>query len=312
MTRGYGLALLAAVLWATIGLFYSALANYGLPLVTIVFFRVAIAASVLLLALVWRRRSWLRLERRDLLLFLAFGLFGVATFYVVYIYAVTLVGVGVSAVLMYTAPVWVMLFGTLFLGERLTWPKGGALLLACGGCVLVARVHDLANVRSNLLGVLTGFAAGFTYGLYTVFSKIAQRRYTTWTTLAYALGLGSLFLLPLQSPTALADALTTPSVLLLLLTLGVVPTLAGGVAFNAALRLLPASEASIIATVEPAIAALLGWAFLGERMEAFQLVGAGMILAAVGVLQWHTARKMPSASQQTLPQDGVYRPTQHH
>ena len=287
--RGYGLALVAAALWATLGLFYRSLAAYGLPPLTIVFFRAVIAALVLFLALGWQRRGWLRLERRDWLLFVPFGLTGVAAFYVVYIYAIDLTGMGVAAVLMYTAPVWVTLFDAILLGERLSRPKCGALLLSCAGCVLVSRVYDLASVRLNLLGILAGLGAGLTYSLYTLFSKVAQRRYTAWTTLAYALGLGALFLLPLQSPADLVHALTTPLLLFWLLALGLLPTLGGGIAFNAALRLVPASNASIIATLEPAVAALLGWAFLGEQLETLQLLGAGLILAAVIILQQEAA-----------------------
>jgi len=162
-------------------------------------------------------------------------------------------------------------------------------LLSCAGCALVSRAYDLAGVRLNLAGILAGLGAGLTYGLYTLFSKIAQRRYTAWTTLTYALGLGTLFLLPLQSLAALARALTTPSLLFWLLILGLVPTLGGGLAFNAALRLVPASNASIVATLEPAIATLLGWAFLGERPDVLQLLGGGLILAAVVILQRKTA-----------------------
>jgi DME family drug/metabolite transporter len=289
--------LLAASLWATIGLFYNALAGSGLPLITIVFCRAAIAATLLFLTIVWRRRSWPRLGLRDWPLFLGFGLVGVAAFYVLYIYAISLNGVGVAAILLYTAPAWVTLIGVLFLGESLTWAKSGALFLACGGCVLVSRIYNLSSVHTNLPGLLTGLGAGITYGLYTVFSKVAQRRYTTSTTLAYALGLGALFLLPLQSPTVIVDALAAPPTLLQLLTLGIVQTLVAGLAFNAAVRILPASEASIVATAEPVIAALLGWAFLGERMDARQLLGAGMILAAVGVLQWQSGRRPSPAAE---------------
>jgi DME family drug/metabolite transporter len=283
--RGYGLALVAAGLWATLGLFYRGLAAYGLPLLTIVFFRAAIAALILFALLGWRRPGSLKLQRRDWLLFGIFGLVGVAAFFVVYIYAIDLSGMGVAAVLMYTAPAWVTLFGALFLGEPLSVLKVGALLLAVGGCALVGRAYDLTSVRLNLPGILAGLGAGLTYGLYTIFSKIAQRRYTAWATLAYALGLGALFMLPLQPPSTLAYVLTTPPVLFWLLMLGLVPTLGGGVAFNAALRLVPASNASIVATVEPAIAALLGWAFLSERLEAVQVLGAGLILVAVVILQ---------------------------
>jgi DME family drug/metabolite transporter len=279
------LALTAALLWATLGLFYEGLAAQGLPRLTIVFCRAAIAALILFLVLAWRQPERLRLERSDWLLFAIFGLTGVAAFYSVYIYAVDLIGMGVAAVLMYTAPAWVTLLGTVLLGEPLTPLRGTAVLLACAGCVLVGRAYDLASVRLNLLGILAGLGAGLTYGLYTLFSKIAQRRYTAWTTLAYALGLGSLFMLPLQSPAALLRALTTPSLVLWLLLLGLVPTLGGGVAFNAALRLVPASNVSIVATLEPAIAALLGSVFLGERLGAPQLIGMGLILSAVLILQ---------------------------
>jgi len=283
--RGYGLALVAASLWATLGLFYHKLAAYGLPWLTIVFYRAIIAAAILFLVLGWRRRRWLRVDRRDWLLFMVFGLVGVAAFYVVYIYAIAMTGMGVAAVLMYTAPAWVAILSAILLKEPLGGSKIIALLLACGGCGLVGRGYDLASVRLNLPGFLAGLGAGLTYGLYTLFSKIIQRRYTAWTTLTYALGLGALFMLPLQSQADLTRPLGAPTLLFWLLMLGLVPTLGGGLAFNAALRLVPASDASIVATLEPAIAALLGWAFLGERLEPPQLLGAGLILTGVVILR---------------------------
>ena len=46
-----------------------------------------------------------------------------------------------------------------------------------------------------------------------------------------------------------------------------------------------ASSASIVATLEPVIATFLGWVILGERLAWPQVVGAGLILAAVWILQ---------------------------
>jgi drug/metabolite transporter (DMT)-like permease len=283
--RGYSLALVAAALWATLGLFYTGLGAYGLSRLTIAFHRAALTAAILFPILGWRRRGWLKLARRDWFLFLVFGLVGVAAFYVIYIYAIGLIGMGMAAVLMYTAPAWVTLLSAVFFKERLGISKVAAVLLSVGGCALVGQVYDLASVRLNWLGILAGLGAGFTYGLYTLFSKVAQRRYTSWTTLTYALGLGALFMIPLQSGTDLVRAVANPASLFWLLMLALVPTLGGGVAFNAALRRIPASNASIVATLEPVIATLLGWAFLGELLEPLQLVGAGLILVAVVILQ---------------------------
>ena len=67
--RGYALALTAAVLWATLGLFYTRLAQAGLSLFTIVFLRAALGALLLLLFIsITRQRVRLCLERRDWLL----------------------------------------------------------------------------------------------------------------------------------------------------------------------------------------------------------------------------------------------------
>jgi DME family drug/metabolite transporter len=282
---GYGLVLVAAALWATLGLFYKGLAASGLPLLTIVFFRAGIAALVLFLVLLWRDRASLHLNGRDVLFFLVFGLVGVAAFYVVYIHAIEWAGMGVAAVLMYTAPIWVSLYSMLFLGERWTLWRGGALLLAFLGCALVGRAYDPTGMRLNGPGILAGLGAGLTYGAYTVFSKVAQRRHTAWSTLAWALGIGALFLLPLQSSQTLSHALTHPPTLFWLVMLGLVPTLGGGLAFNLGLRRVPASNASIVATLEPVIAAALGWAVWGEQMEGPQMLGTALVLTAVVLLQ---------------------------
>jgi len=47
------------------------------------------------------------------------------------------------------------------------------------------------------------------------------------------------------------------------------------------LRYVPVSSASVVATLEPVIASLLAFAFLHERLDPAQLVGGGLILAAV-------------------------------
>jgi DME family drug/metabolite transporter len=283
--RGYVLVLLAAVLWATVGLFYKGLAGQGLPLLTIVFFRASVAALVLFLYLYLRSGAWPALARRDLPFFLTFGLFGVAAFYAVYVYAIDLAGVGVASVLMYTAPAWVAVLGVALFHERLSCLRTFSVALAVSGCALVGRVFDLVSSGLRPTGVVAGLGAGLTYGLYIVFSKYAQRRYSSQVALAYGLGFGALFLVPAQSPAVVLSAVTTPGTLFWLAMLGLVPTLGAGLAFNMGLRLVPASSASIVATLEPAIATLLGWAFLSERLAHSQIIGAGLILVAVILLQ---------------------------
>jgi DME family drug/metabolite transporter len=276
---------LAAALWATLGLFYRHLiGDYGLAPLTIAFYRAAVGCACLLAGLLALRPALLRVRAGDLAFFAAMGLGPIALFYVVYIYAIDLAGVATAAVLLYTAPAIVTVASWRLYGESLTPRKMAALSVTFAGCLLVARAYDPALVRLNLPGILFGLASGLTYALYSILGKRAIQRYSMWTVMVYSLAFGTLFLLPLQSPAAIASAIANPESAALLLLLGLGPTLAAFGLYTAALTRLPAGTASIIATLEPFMATALAFFFLGETLAVPQMLGGALILGAVMLL----------------------------
>jgi len=276
----------AAALWGTLVLFYHNLVGlYGLAPLEVAFFRAALSALILGAALAIGRPALLRLRRRDLPLFVAFGLLGVSVFFIVYTYAIRLTGGAMAAVLLYTAPAWVTLIARPVFGERLTRTKLLALGLSFAGCALVARAYDPARLRVDVGGILLGLASGLTYGLYTLFNKQAVQRYSPWTAMFYALGFGGLFLLPWQSPSRLWIALSRPAPALWLLALALGPTLGAFLLLGKSLERLPAGVVSIVATSEPVIAAVLAWVFLGQTLAPVQMAGGLAVLAGVLLLQ---------------------------
>jgi drug/metabolite transporter (DMT)-like permease len=153
-----------------------------------------------------------------------------------------------------------------------------ALTLAFTGCVLVARAYDPAELRFNGLGLVLGLGAGLTYALYTILSKIALRNHSNGTALTFALVFGTLFLLPWQSPDGLAPLTQGGMAWLLLLGLAIGPTLGSLTLYNLGLREVPASNASLIAMLEPVVASILAFVFLGEQMELLQSIGGVMVV----------------------------------
>ena len=297
-TRGYFLVVAAAGLWGTLGLIFRVLHDdFGLSALTIAFLRASIAAVVLIIILSFVRPRMLKVTPHALPFFALYGFCGIAVFYFSYTQAVIQTTVTTAVVLLYTAPAFVTLIAWRVWREHLDTHKIIALVLAFVGCALVARAYDPAQLSLNLIGLLIGLAAGFTYALYTVFSKSALERFSLWTALLYALLFGAIFLIPLQSMASFAPLVQKPGVWLVLLALAVGPTLGSLALYNAGLLRVPASNASVIATIEPVVASMLAFLFLGERLELLQMVGGVMVIAGAVWLSVGNRRFRPALTR---------------
>lgn len=285
---GYALILLAATLWGTLGIFYKFLnANSHISGVEIVFWRALISSLFsFLILLIWRRKG-ISIASQDLGLFFAMGIMGIAGFYLVYIFAITSIGMGIASVLLYSAPVWVAVYGVLFQGELLNRHKVVALILSIVGMILISEIYNTNRDNFSALGLLAGLGSGIGYAAYIIINKrITLRGYDAWTVNAYGIGIGALVLLLFQDPTQLRITLTTPSVSIWLLVLGIVPTLGGGLVFYTGLQKVPAVNASIVATFEPVVAVILGWVIFAEKFSITQVLGGILILSAVILIQF--------------------------
>jgi drug/metabolite transporter, DME family len=279
--RGGLFILAAALLWSSLGVAGRFAFRAGVVPLEAAFYRAAISVAILLVFLVATNRRALRIHPRDLGLFAAFGLIGVAAFFVVYMTAINTTTVATAAILLYTAPAFVLVLSALLFGETLTTPKAIAVACAFTGCVLVGRGYDPSSLRLNLPGVLAGLASGLAYALYTIFGKAALRRYAPLTVLTYALGFGTIFLGTVALVTAVIPRAHPSSGWMALGYLALVTTLLAQVLYLTGLRYIDAGPASLLATVEPVTAAMLGYIVFGERLEGLQIAGSALVVGAV-------------------------------
>lgn len=282
---GYLFVLAAAVLWGSLGVAGKFAFALGVHPLEAAFYRAALSTVGLLAFTLLADRSALRIQIRDLPLFISFGLVSIAGFFTVYLYAIKLTTVATAAILLYTAPVFVTALSRVFFGEAITRTKALSLLLAFLGCTLVARGYNLNSLRLTLAGTIAGIGSGIAYALYSIFGKTALRRYSILTTLTYAMGVGTiaLGLLGLQQRTFHVGHRLQAWIALVYLAL--VTTLLAQSLYLTGLRRIQASKASIVATIEPVVAGALGFFLLGERLEPLQIVGGVLILAAVLAVQ---------------------------
>jgi len=298
LARGYTLALISAAFLSTTAPFIRHLTQtYEIPPLVLAMWRNFFVLLVLLPALSLLRPALLRVSRPHLLYLLGYGLL-LAAFNSLWTTSVALNGAAVSTVLAYCSAAFTALLGWWILKERLDWAKIVAVLLALGGCVLVAEAFKPEIWQSNLLGITTGVLSGLAYAIYSLMGRSAsQRGLNPWTTLLYTFGFASVFLLMfnLLPGRPLPGTASTPLELFwlkdsligwgILFLLAAGPTIGGFGFYNVSLSYLPSSVVNLVATLEPAFTALIAYIFLDERLSGVQILGSLMILSGVVFLR---------------------------
>ncbi|THF84035.1 EamA/RhaT family transporter [Deinococcus sp. KSM4-11] len=279
------LILTAAVLWGLLGILGKQAQAAGVSPLEVAFWRATLGGALYALHATVIRAPLPR--GRDLWITAAFGVAGVSVFYGTYQLAVRAGGASLASVLLYTAPAFVALMGWAFLRERLGLRELGAVVGTLLGIALISFGGGQGvTVSPAALGF--GLTAGFTYSLYYLYGKAFFHRYAPPALLAVALPVGALGLLPLVHFTPkTAPAWTS------LLALSFFSTYLAYLAYSAGLRHLNATRASVIASLEPVVAAGLAAVLYGEHLSPLALLGAALVIGAALALSLRSAEEHP-------------------
>jgi DME family drug/metabolite transporter len=286
------LVLFAAALWATTGLWAKAAYAHGVGPVGAASARGATGFALLTLWALARPRRF-AVPIRDLPLLVAFGVVGLGVFYAIYLSAIERLSVSVAAALLYTAPAFTVALAAVLLGERITRQRVTALVGALVGVLLVtgALGADARGVERS--GIPLGLLAGLAYAAYTLFGRATRARMDAVRALYWPTGFGVVFLTFLAPPWRVF--LDHPGAFPALLGMAVVATVLPNLLFLAALGRLEAGTASILATLEPVMAALYGVAALGESLGTGQAFGVAAIAASAAFLAISRSAPRPPA-----------------
>ncbi|HEX8034324.1 MAG TPA: EamA family transporter [Ktedonobacterales bacterium] len=257
---------------------FSALGPAGM-----VFLRVALAA-VMLLAY-WR--PWRRLHqgaevgrlgvltgarRADYVAVVLFGLV-LALMNFAFYSALTRIPLGIAVTVEFVGPLGVAIAGSRRALD-LVW-----VVLALGGILLLAPLGTLGAARLDPLGLLLALGAGGGWATYILLSARVGRVFPGGTGLSLAMTVGAVFLLPVGIAGA-GRALLDPHLLLLASGVALLSSVVPYSLEIAALRRMSAGAFGIFMSLEPAIAALVGWLVLREALDPRAIVALALVTAA--------------------------------
>ncbi len=278
------LVAIAGGCWGVIGLFSTYLSSTGLRPEQITVVRCVIAAGAIGLFLLVRKRSAFVIRLKDIWMFLGTGILSIAFFNVCYFACIDLCGLSFAAILLYTAPCFVVLLSAVFFKEKLTRQRGSALVLAFVGCLLVVGVGSGESSLSGF-GILVGLASGIGYALYSIFARVALKRYEAPTVMFYTFLSASLTLIPFSEPQAIvALASDSSAALLVMIALALVSTVTPFACYTVGLAHMETGKASIMAFIEPMVSLLIGISVFGDVLTFTNGLGIVAILIAVALL----------------------------
>lgn len=274
--------LAAGCLWGFMGLLVRTLNNAGLATMEICFARAIVTFVTMLAGLLIFNRRALKIRIKDVWCFIGTGAFSVAFFNYCYFKTITLTSLSVAAVLLYTAPAFVMLMSAVLFKEKLSGRKLVALVLAFVGCAFVSGIAGGADVLSGT-GILFGLGAGFGYALYSIFGRYAlERNYSSVTISFYTFlfaTISTFFFVDAQKVVTVVGSswqLTGKTVFLVLLV-----TLLPYLSYTKGLQGMENGTASVLASVEPVVATLVGILIYKEEMTLQNMIGICLVLGSI-------------------------------
>ena len=276
--------ILASVLWGTSGIFVHYLAPYGVTSLQMTFIRALIAFVCMGVYVLITDRSILKTNIRELILFLGSGLsfFMTAT---CYFYSMQMTSISTAVVLMYTSPIFVMIYSVAFLGESLNRMKIVSVAGMVIGCALVSGI--IGGLKFDVIGILVGFLSGISYTVYNIVTKIEMQRGINPVKTNFYCFLFSVFAgLIISRPAGIIDCirLNPPAVIFLGIGVGIFACILPYFLYTLALRYLPAGTASSLGIIEPMAATLFSVVIFGEKLSLYSVTGIILILGSVFLL----------------------------
>ena len=283
-TKAFIYIIVAGILWGTSGIFVHYLTPYGFSSLQMTAVRGLVSFIGMAIYAALLDTKLFKIKPKDLLFFVPIGATLFATAYLYYT-SMTMTSVSTAVVLMYMAPVYVMIFSVLFLGEKFSNVKLISLVAMLVGCCLVSGI--IGGLAFDAWGIVFGFLAGVSYATYNVITKIALRGERNAVSMTvYSFLVMAIIAMSIAKPVQIVKtaSLNPWPAIPLLIGLGIVTFVIPYFLYTLAMRDLPAGTAAALGIVEPMAATVFSVLFLGEELGWLPATGIVLILAAVFML----------------------------
>lgn len=286
------LVLAAGILWGCMGLLVRTANEKGFNSMEIVSLRAIETALFMLIGMIILNRKALIIKLKDLWCFIGTGIVSVVFFNVCYFSCMNYTTLSTAAILLYTAPSFVMVLSFALFKEKFTIKKVVCLILTFIGCVFVSGGFSAANL--GVKGLLLGLGAGLGYALYSIFSRYAiNRGYSSLSITTYTFVFAAIGSAPFVNWGHYTEKIASSgNSLLAMIVMIFFNTILAYVCYTKGLEGMENGIASIIASIEPVVASLVGVIIYSETIGVMGIVGMLLVLSGTVLSQMNIGSLM--------------------
>lgn len=290
------LIILAGIFWGSSCLFVNKLYSMGFSPFECTAIRLVFAAVILNIAVIIKNKGFkvYKMGISSLLIAAASGVFSVFSMCAFYYLCMEKASAAISAILLYTAPLFVMIMSLILFKEKLTAKKITAFIIAIIGCALVSGIASGADV--NVIGIVFGVLSGLSYSLYGIFTHYFMKKNNDpllFSALNFVFAaIASLFFAnPVKIVNIAAANGENLKTVIFFILFGLCTAVMPYALYTKGLQGVKPDTASILAFSEPLTAAIFGIVVLKQDIDIYGIIGIILVTAAIVLMNINLNKK---------------------
>jgi drug/metabolite transporter (DMT)-like permease len=254
---------------------------------TVAFFRFFFATLLLIPLMLWLDKGGRRPKGKEWLVMAFLGLTGIALYNIAFFIATRDAPVVKSSLFIASNPILILLMSALFLKEKIKGRQVFGLTLALSGASIIiteGKFSTLITVGFQQVDLVLLIAV-ICWALYSVVGKIALQTFSSLTCTTYAVGTGTIMLLPFVMVETSFTELQNTSLLswAAIIHMSIIVSVLSFVMYYQGIKMIGAARASIFINLMPLSAVILAVVILEEPFTFVHFLGAFLVLAGVTI-----------------------------
>jgi drug/metabolite transporter (DMT)-like permease len=295
--RYYAAAIISMLFWGLSFVWFKIVIKYYEP-VTIIFLRLVISGSILLLFLLITGK-FERIRRKDIKWFLALAFTQPLCYFMGESFGLKLVSSTIASVIISTIPVFSPLVAYYTIKEKFSGYSLAGIMVSFAGVLIMILRKDL-TLSAAPAGIALLFFAVFSALFYAIIIRKFSFGYSPLTIITAQNVIGMFYFLPFFLVMDFSHFITvhpTFELVSALLQLAIFASIFAYMLYISVLREFGVTRANIFTNLIPIFTAIASWIILGEMLTIAKIAGMIIVIFGVIVSQWKELRRIFSRAE---------------